>query len=39
MPTKTTLKTAFWTIAIIAVVMRTPGRDLLTGEEKFLGIF
>ena len=39
MPTATTLKTMLWTLGAIAVINRAGFGDLLTGRDKFLGIF
>ena len=40
MPTKAQVKTIFFAIIAIAAIHRIPqGKEILTGDTKFLGIF
>lgn len=39
MITKTHLKAAAVAVLAVAVLARTPAKDMLLGEQKFLGIF
>lgn len=39
MITKTHVKATILTLVVIAVAARTPAKEYLFGDEKFLGIF
>lgn len=39
MITKTQVKTVLLTLAVLAIVARSPARDYVLGDEKILGIF
>lgn len=39
MPNAATLKTAAWTIAILAIAYRVGFKDTIEGNSKFLGFF
>jgi hypothetical protein len=39
MITKTHVKAAVLSVVVIAVIARSPARDYVLGDEKFLGLF
>lgn len=39
MLTKTHVKSALVAVMLVAVIARTPAKEYLLGEDKFLGIF
>jgi len=38
-PTTTQLKTIAWTVGLLAAAYRLGAGDLITGRQKFLGLF